>query len=212
MYLVEGKYNLAKWFNADGTIAANTIVEPINVDGKENHWTITDEYGYDAYYKTKVELNGRVYMQIDDGWGGESNITTTDPDTGEILYITRDESLGKDRHPMCLAKDEWWYGYGSEEGWHYIDSMNKSEKNLWKQNEEKTKWFYLDDKGKMAINKWIKSGDDWYYAGIDGHMMTNTTIKGYYLGDDWHYVATGGYMPTDATINEYYFGADGKLI
>lgn len=209
MYFVNGKYNLAKFFNSDGTIASNTVVIPIGDDGKEWHPHITDEFGYYADIKTKLELNGRVYIEIDDGFGGESNRTTTDPDTGETLYITSDKSLGNERHPMCLAKDEWWYGYGYYEGWHYINSMNKMEKNVWKQNDEKTKWFYLNENGKMVMNKWIQSEGNWYYMGTDGHMLTNTTIRGYYLDDVWHYVSSNRYLPTDTTVNEYYFGTDG---
>lgn len=200
---------LTKFLNADGTVAANTLLEPISDNGEEHLWKITDEYGYIADYKTKLELNGRVYMQIDDGWGGTSNITTADRDTGEVLFVTTDKTMGKNIHPMCLAKDEWWYGHGEYNGWYYINSINKPEKNIWKQNDEKTRWFYLDDKGSMTLNKWIKSGENWYYTGTDGHMLTDTTIKGYYTGDVWHYVTTDWGVPTGTKVNQYYLGADG---
>lgn len=208
-YLNGSKIPSIKYLNADGTVATNTLVQGIGDNGEEHRWNITDEYGYPSDYKTKLELNGRVYMQIDDGWGGTSNITTIDRDTGEVLYITTDKNMGKDTNPMCLAKDEWWYGYGDNQGWHYINSMNKPEKNVWKQNDEKTRWFYLDDKGSMTLNKWIKSGENWYYTGTDGHMLTDTTIKGYYSGDEWHYVTTNWDVPTGTKVNEYYFDADG---
>ncbi len=41
--------------------------------------------------------------------------------------------------------------------------------------------YYFNEDGVMQKG-WLKYGDDWYYLDTkDGHMMTNTTIDGYYI-------------------------------
>lgn len=36
----------------------------------------------------------------------------------------------------------------------------------------------------MSANRWILTGGKWYYVGVDGAMLTNTTVSGYKVGAD----------------------------
>ncbi|GEP66486.1 hypothetical protein CBE01nite_42540 [Clostridium beijerinckii] len=182
-YIVDGSSTDAfKYFNKDGTIAKNQIIQSINSDGGESLWFVTDKYGYIARQKAKLKINGKTYIEYHTGYNENSSSVINDPDTNEEILINLDKSLGTSYHPMYIACNEW--GDTGAYRWYHSDSEGRIEKSVWRQNDAKTKWYYLDEKGIMVRYKWIQIGGDWYYFDPEGAMVTNKTIDGYRLGAD----------------------------
>ncbi len=91
-------------------------------------------------------------------------------------------------------------------------------------------WVYTDKYGDRVTNEWKKSGNNWYYLGDDGLMVTSTLIRDSgSSGNDTYYVNSGGVkvtnywieMPNDDgfTVNDsepstvyYYMDNEGKAI
>ena len=73
-----------------------------------------------------------------------------------------------------------WIKFTSNNEWHYFNKDGEMVKYL--QNIDGKKYYFNGD-GKM-LTGWLKMDDDWYYFNnYDGHMMTNTTIDGYYISE-----------------------------
>ena len=46
-------------------------------------------------------------------------------------------------------------------------------------------WYYFHSTGDLAVNCWVDNGENWYYVGADGVMLTNgMTPDGYQVGSD----------------------------
>lgn len=87
--------------------------------------------------------------------------------------------------------------------------------------EEDGSMVFYDEDGYLTTDSWRKNGDDWYYLGEDGQIVTNAKIEDYYVGED-------GKMVTNAWVelrNEedsdspetpasywYYFDKNGKSV
>ena len=44
-------------------------------------------------------------------------------------------------------------------------------------------WQYADDSGSLVTDKWIQSGEKWYYIAYNGYMLTNAITPDGYLVD-----------------------------
>lgn len=75
--------------------------------------------------------------------------------------------------------------------------------NGWvKENNRGNGWYYYVN-GSKVYNVWAKSGNDWYYLGEDGEMVTNSFIN----NDDRYAIEA----PDDTSAEWYYVGSDGKM-
>lgn len=62
-------------------------------------------------------------------------------------------------------------------------------------------WYYYHDRtGNRMEDEWVKFGDDYYYLGHDGKMMTNSLIE------DTYYVNADGVRVTNSW--QYFYGED----
>jgi hypothetical protein len=82
----------------------------------------------------------------------------------------------------------------------------------WQQAQDGSWKFYNVD-GTIGINKWAKSGEDWYHFDNEGHMEHSTIIVD---GDGTYYVDDVGKMVKNQWVNQnekyYYAGEDGKIL
>ena len=60
------------------------------------------------------------------------------------------------------------------------------------------RWYVFDASGRM-IKGWFKSGDDWYYLGEDGGMLSGQWLD--YQGS-WYYLDKSGLMVKDALVKQ----------
>ena len=75
---------------------------------------------------------------------------------------------------------------------------------------ENGQWVYYDN-GRTVSNVWVASNaTDWYYAGTNGVMLTNSWIARDSSGSVWYYVGADGMMVRDTTIDGYYIDANGE--
>ena len=75
---------------------------------------------------------------------------------------------------------------------------------------ENGQWVYYDN-GKTVSNVWVASNaTDWYYAGANGVMLTNSWIARDSSGSIWYYVNEDGLMVRDITVDGYYIDANGE--
>ena len=123
------------------------------------------------------------------------------------------------------------YGYMLGEGWHWIDgkcyymySGGAMAESTWIGGD------YVNASGEWVTDKWVASGNQWWYRYADGSYPTNTWKyidgawyyfdgAGWMLGEGWHwigdtcyYMYADGRMAADTWIDHYYVDASGAWI
>ena len=123
------------------------------------------------------------------------------------------------------------YGYMLGEGWHWIDgkcyymySGGAMAESTWIGGD------YVNASGEWVTDKWVASGNQWWYRYADGSYPTNTWKyidgawyyfdgAGWMLGEGWHwigdtcyYMYASGRMAADTWIDHYYVDASGAWI
>ena len=123
------------------------------------------------------------------------------------------------------------YGYMLGEGWHWIDgkcyymySGGDMAESTWIGGD------YVNASGEWVTDKWVASGNQWWYRYADGSYPTNTWKyidgawyyfdgSGWMLGEGWHwigdtcyYMYADGRMASDTWIDHYYVDASGAWI
>ena len=123
------------------------------------------------------------------------------------------------------------YGYMLGEGWHWIDgkcyymySGGAMAESTWIGGD------YVNASGEWVTDKWVASGNQWWYRYADGSYPTNTWKyidgawyyfdgAGWMLGEGWHwigdtcyYMYADGRMASDTWIDHYYVDASGAWI
>lgn len=82
----------------------------------------------------------------------------------------------------------------------------------WQQAQDGSWKFYNVD-GTIGINKWAKSGEDWYHFDNEGNMEHSAIVVD---GDGTYYVDDAGKMVKNQWVNQngnyYYAGEDGKIV
>ena len=82
----------------------------------------------------------------------------------------------------------------------------------WQQAQDGSWKFYNVD-GTIGINKWAKSGEDWYHFDNEGNMEPSAIVVD---GDGTYYVDDAGKMVKNQWVNQngnyYYAGEDGKIL
>lgn len=82
----------------------------------------------------------------------------------------------------------------------------------WQQAQDGSWKFYNVD-GTIGINKWAKSGEDWYHFDNEGNMEHSTIVVD---GDGTYYVDDAGKMVKNQWVNQnenyYYTGENGKIL
>jgi len=77
-------------------------------------------------------------------------------------------------------------------------------KNGWvKENGKSNGWYYYIN-GEKQCDAWAKSGNDWYYLGENGEMVTNS-----FVNNNDRYITQ---EPDDTYADWYYVRADGKMV
>ena len=97
-----------------------------------------------------------------------------------------DDRLGEVEADVEITKDWWVYENGQ---WvFYQDGRTVS--NVWVADHNND-WYYAGANGVMLTNSWIARDSSlsvWYYVGADGKMVTNTVVDGYTINanGEWH--------------------------
>lgn len=129
-----------------------------------------------------------------------------------------------------------WYYFGEDgwmldKGWHWIDgkcyymySGGAMAESTWIGGD------YVNASGEWVVDKWVASGNQWWYRYADGSYPTNTWKyidgawyyfdgSGWMLGEGWHwigdtcyYMYADGRMASDTWIDHYYVDASGAWI
>lgn len=89
-------------------------------------------------------------------------------------------------------------------------------------SQEGGEWVYLDSYGDRVSNKWVKSGDKYFYLGDDGLMLTDAVVTAdngdvYYVDasgarveNAWVAVDNDDITDEDISTVWYHFGSNGK--
>ncbi len=97
-----------------------------------------------------------------------------------------DDRLGEVEADVEITKDWWVFENGQ---WvFYQDGRTVS--NVWVADHNND-WYYAGANGVMLTNSWIARDSSlqvWYYVGADGKMVTNTVVDGYTIdaNGEWH--------------------------
>lgn len=76
-------------------------------------------------------------------------------------------------------------------------------KNGWVKESGRSNGWYYYVRGEKQCNSWAKSGNDWYYLGENGEMVTNS-----FINNDERYITQ---IPDDTFADWYYVKADGRM-
>ena len=75
---------------------------------------------------------------------------------------------------------------------------------------ENGQWVFYQN-GNTVSNRWVAdSNNDWYYAGANGVMLTNSWIARDSSGSVWYYVGADGKMVTNTVVDGYTIDANGE--
>ena len=131
------------------------------------------------------------------------------------------------KYPVGWSKDAKgiWH-YGNKDGsvrtgwlllgktWYYLDPANAGAmKTGWYQDTSK-RWFYSNGSGAMLANRWIKTGNTWYYVMKNGARQTGWLL----LGKTWYYLdpTNAGAMKTgwyqDTSKRWFYSNGSGAML
>nr|DAV63942.1 MAG TPA: hypothetical protein [Caudoviricetes sp.] len=94
-------------------------------------------------------------------------------------------------------------------------TVKESMKKIGWHMDENGEWLYFQQNGEIARGEWKKSGDNWYYLGIDGYVEKDRFIFED-NGSVIYYVNKDGVMVTNTFVTQEgkkrYFLDDGKAI
>ncbi len=100
----------------------------------------------------------------------------------------------------------------------------------WQTDDGGETWFYTDKYGDKVTNEWKKSGNNWYYLGDDGYVVTSSLLRDTGSNNEIYYVNSAGVKVTnrwEQVSNEdgfvlpdgsepstvyYYFDGNGKAL
>ena len=75
---------------------------------------------------------------------------------------------------------------------------------------ENGQWVFYQN-GNVAPNRWVADhNNDWYYAGANGVMLTNSWIARDSSGSVWYYVGADGKMVTNTVVDGFTIDANGE--
>lgn len=206
--------NYDGWFGGDGAYD-DYILTNWNGEMLKNYWYYDDGTGQDYYF---VETGWRYYDEngfrvtydnktIGDTmycFGGqyayEDTVYTID---GKLWYFDSDCKGSVVDGWLCIEGQYWYLAQEGKpvDGWYLYGGS----------------YYYFDD-GYMLNDEIVEDGDDWYYLGVDGKLVTE---PGYYsvrygysydsIGYNKHYVYVGteggrlitGWQPINGTYRYY---------
>ena len=93
-----------------------------------------------------------------------------------------------------------------DKGYHFMPAQTDG---TWEKGEEG--WRYSFGNGFYALNKWLNDGSNWYFAGMEGYLVTGWQQ----IDDKWYYFTPSGQMQKNWKKIDgkwYYFGSNGVMV
>ena len=171
-YYVQANGDLAKyWTEIDGKTyyftGDNELITGWLREISNNKWHYFDENGVLQPSKTGwINKYGKTYYMQSNG------------ELAKYLNNIDDKTYYFNGSGEMLTG---WIQFSSNNRWRYFNKDGVMAK-YW--NNIDGKRYYFNGSGEM-LTGWLDGSDGWYYLDPkDGHMMTNTTIDGYYISEN----------------------------